>query len=110
MAPDETVTITVDVANTGESEDTYNVALKLNGVVEATRSVSLAEGETVQVTFSVTKSEGGSYTVEINEQSAVFSVVQPVQLVLILGVIGGVIVLGLIAWFIRRMYFLKTGM
>jgi len=110
VAPDETVTITVDVVNTGESEDSYNVVLKLNGVEEATQSVTLAAGQEVPLTFSVTKSEAGSYTVEINGLSATFDVVQPVQLVLILGVIGGVIVLGLIVWFIRRLYFLKTGM
>jgi len=109
VAPDETVTITVDVVNSGESEDSYTVVLTINGVVEASQSVSVAGGQTAKVFFSVTKGEAGSYTVEINGQSATFNVVEPVQLALIIGVIGGVIVLGLIIYFGRRLFILKTG-
>jgi hypothetical protein len=109
VAPDETVTITVDVVNTGESEDMYTVVLKINGAVENTQSISLAGGQSRQVVFTTAKSQVGSYTVEINGQSAIFQVVEQTQLVLILGVIGGVIVLGLIIFLARRIYLLKTG-
>ena len=109
MPPDEVVNITVDVSNTGESDGVYTVTLKINGVVEDTRSVSLGGNQTVQVTFTVTKSETGNYTVEIDGQSAVFSVSEPIQLILIAEVIGGVIVLALIIFFARRLLLLKKG-
>jgi len=105
----QAVTISVNVANTGESGGSYTVVLKVNGVVEDTRLISLGGGQTIEIVFSTVKSEEGNYTVEVNGQVATFSVVQPTQLILIIEVIGGVIVLGLIIWFIRRLYFLKTG-
>lgn len=108
VAPDETVTIVVDVTNTGESEGTYLVVLKVNGVEEATQSISLDGGETGQVVFTTAQDEAGSYTVEINGLSAAFSVVQPVQLALIIGVIGGVILLGLLIFLGRRIYYARV--
>jgi len=107
VAPDETVTIMVDVTNTGESEGTYSVVLKVNGVEEATQSISLDGGETGQVVFTTAKDEAGDYTVEINGLSAAFSVVQPVRLALILGVIGGVILLGLLIYLGRKIYYAR---
>ena len=109
VAPDETVTIIVTVTNTGESSGDYDVTLKINGVPESTKTISLAGGQSEQVTFSVSEGEAGTYNVEINGQTATFEVVQPTQLVLVAWVIGGVIVLGLIIYFARRVYILKTG-
>jgi hypothetical protein len=106
-ALDETVTITVDVTNTGETEGTYTVVLRINGEVEATQSITLDGGESGEVVFTTTKDEAGDYTVDINGQSASFSVAQPVRLALILGVIGGVILLGLLIYLGRRMYYAR---
>jgi len=104
---DETITITIDVTNTGETEGTYTAELRINGVVEDTQSITLEGGESGQIVFSTSKDEAGDYTVEINGQSASFTVAQPVRLVLILGVIGGVILLGLLIYLGRRIYYAR---
>jgi len=106
-ALDETVTITIDVTNTGETEGTYSVVLRINGEVEATQSITLDGGETGQVVFTTSKDEAGDYTVGINGQSTSFTVAQPVRLVLIFGVVGGVILLGLLIYLGRRIYYAR---
>jgi len=55
----ETVTISVDVQNTGETEATGNVTIVLNGV-DLTKTATLAANETKTVTFTVSN---GTYTV-----------------------------------------------
>lgn len=50
------VTVSMDVTNTGETEITGPVTLVLNGVVEETKTVTLTAGETKTVTYTVTKS------------------------------------------------------
>jgi len=54
----ETVTISVDVQNTGETEVTGNVTIVLNGV-DLTKTATLAANETKTVTFTVSN---GTYT------------------------------------------------
>jgi hypothetical protein len=107
VAPEENVTITIDVTNTGETEGTYTVVLRINGVVEDTQSITLEGGETGQVAFTISKDEVGDYAIDINGKSASFSVVQPTRLVLIISVIGGVIVLGLLIYLGRRIYYAR---
>ncbi len=57
----ESVTVSINVNNTGETEITGPVTLVLSGVVEETKSLTLAAGETKTVTFTVTKSTAGTY-------------------------------------------------
>jgi hypothetical protein len=102
MAPGETVLISVDVTNMGEASGTCGVDLVINKLTEAARSTVLAAGETRTISFSVTKSESGTYTVSINGLEGTFKVVGAVQWVLIAEIIGGVIVLGLVIFVIRR--------
>jgi len=109
VAPEETVTITVDVTNSGEAADTYTVILEINGLVEGTEYVTLAAGESQQVSFTASKDTAGTYSVEVNGQSAAFTVVEPTQWILIAEIIGGVIVLALIIIFARRLYLAKIG-
>ncbi|NVL91385.1 MAG: ABC transporter substrate-binding protein, partial [Desulfobacterales bacterium] len=52
----EFVTISVDVANIGETNVTGPITLSLNDVTEDTEEVTLVPGETKTVTFTVTKS------------------------------------------------------
>ena len=61
----ESVTISVDVTNTGETNVTGTITLALNDVVETTKTVTVAANETETVTFTVTKSVPGIYAVTI---------------------------------------------
>jgi len=61
----ESVTISVDVTNTGETNVTGTITLALNDVVETTKTVTVAANETETVTFTVTKSVAAIYTVTI---------------------------------------------
>jgi len=63
--PGETVTISVDVTNVGETSGSYTVTLKLNGVTEATKEVTLDPGASTTVEFTVSK-DAGTYYVEVD--------------------------------------------
>ena len=77
VQPKESVTITVSVDNTGDTEGSYTVVLKINGVKEADKSVTIAGGSSEVVTFSVTKEELGNYSVAVDGLSAGFTVIAP---------------------------------
>jgi len=57
------ITISIDVNNTGETEVTGPVSLLLNGVVEEIRNITLAGGEMRTITFTVKNLAAGTYTV-----------------------------------------------
>ena len=75
------VTITVSVANTGGTEGTYTVVLKINGVKEAEKNVTIAAGKSQDVSFSVTKEQAGSYSVTVDGLSGSFTVTAPPAMV-----------------------------
>ncbi len=120
----EPVTISLSVANTGGSEGSYTVTLKVNGLKEAEKSVTVAAGSSQTVSFSVTKAASGSYSVEVNGLSASFTVTAPAPpapptppaevpevpeapsglawwVWLIIGIVA-VAVAGVIVWLVRR--------
>ncbi len=70
----ETVTITVDVQNTGTSAGEIDVDLFINDEVADSRSVSLDAGEQRTVTFTISEEEAGRYDVQIGETTAFFEV------------------------------------
>lgn len=74
----EVVTISLSVANTGGTEGSYSVVLKINGVKEADKSITIAAGKSQDVSFSVAKEKAGSYSVDVDGLSASFTVVAPV--------------------------------
>lgn len=74
VAPNETATISVSVANAGGSQGSYDVVLNINGVQEETRTVTLAAGASESVTFSVTRGDAGTYAVTIGSLSGSFTV------------------------------------
>jgi hypothetical protein len=102
VAPGEAVQITVDMTNTGNASGNCEVALVINKLTESTKSLVLAAGETRTVNFSVTKSDSGTYKVSISGIEGTFSVAGAVRWVLIAEIIGGVVVLGLIIFVVRR--------
>ena len=77
----ESVTITVSVDNTGETEGSFTVVLTINGIKEAEKSVTIAGGNTKDVTFTVTKEEAESYSIVIDGLTTSFTVVAPVKIV-----------------------------
>ena len=110
-----TITISALVENTGEKEGTCRVTLKIDGVVEATKEVTVGAGESETVTFTTSKNVAGSYSVDVNGLSGSFTVkekpapatppVPPVKAPiwpLIGGIIAGVVVLGLLTFFLVR--------
>jgi hypothetical protein len=70
----ETVTISVLITNTGNAAGSYEMTLKINGVVEATQDITLNAGASEEVNFTVVKAVAGNYTVEINGFSSTFVV------------------------------------
>jgi len=107
----ETVTITADVTNTGEVEGSCNVVLKINGVVEATTEVTLDSSAKQEVSFSIARDIAATYSVDVNGLKTSFTVKEklvpvvpvipkPINWSLIGGIIGGVIAVGLLVYFL----------
>ena len=112
VQPNNVVNITLSVANTGETEGSYSVVLKINGVKEAEKSITLAPGKSQNVSFSVTKAEAGSYSVAVEGLSGSFNVAgaaaeeapppASAPIAWWIWVIAGVVVAGLIIFFVAR--------
>jgi len=122
----ESVTISVEVANTGEEAGNYTVTLKIDGAVEATKNVTLNAGASEEVTFTTAKDVAGSYSVDVNGLSGSFTVKEKpappptptptpsptpvptptptpgVNWPLIWGIIGGVVVVGVIIFLVVK--------
>ncbi|MCJ7514488.1 MAG: hypothetical protein MUO89_00745 [Dehalococcoidia bacterium] len=73
-AANQPVTISTNVANTGDDAGNLNVALKINGQVEQSRMVSVGPQGTQPVKFIVTKAQPGTYAVDIGGQKGSFTV------------------------------------
>ncbi len=109
VTPGETVTIAAAVTNSGDSRGSYDVVLKVNGIVEAEDEVTLGPGETEVVTFTVSKESAGSYSVAIDGKSSSFKVSEtgttgglPPLLLIVFG-IGGLLIIILIVIIARRL-------
>ena len=74
VVSNETVIISVSVANTGGSQGSYNVVLNINGMQEEVESVTIAADASESVTFSVTREDAGTYEVSIDGLSGSFTV------------------------------------
>jgi len=119
----ETVTISAVITNTGDGAGSYKVTLKINGVVEATKDVTLNPGASGEVTFTAVKNVAGSYSVEVDGLKGSFTVKEklaptptppvtvpppvtpvkpPIKWPLIGCIIAGVVVVGLLIFFLAR--------
>lgn len=116
VRPSEEVTITAVVANTGGSDGSYTIVLKIKGVAEGTREVTIGAGKSETVSFTLARDTEGIFAVDINGKTGQFTVVipqpttpaavealpieTPTNWGLIGGIIaGGVIVVGLLVYF-----------
>jgi beta-lactamase superfamily II metal-dependent hydrolase len=78
VEPGETVTVTIEVRNAGQEQGTFEVGLRIDGVVEQSKNVTLAAGETTSISFSVEKDMEGSYSVGWPpDLTGIFQVVEP---------------------------------
>lgn len=73
------VKITVDVANVGEVEGTYDVELHVDGRLEDSKMVTVSGGETKSVAFNIAEDYAGSYSVDVDGLSGAFEIVSPVS-------------------------------
>ena len=121
------VTISLFVVNTGGKSGSYEVTLKINGGVAATKEVTVSAGLSKEVTFTISKDIAGTYSVDVNgltdsftvkeEETAVISTpptpsseeetsqpppTKKVNWPVLGGVIGGVVVIGLLTFFLIR--------
>lgn len=75
--PSEEVTISAMVTNTGGSDGSYTVVLKIDDKEEARKEISLSPGKSEKVSFNATKDIAGSYTIDINGHAGQFTVKSP---------------------------------
>ena len=69
----DSVVISVDIRNMGETEFTESINLKLNDTIEDSREITLEGEKTMTVAFNVTK-EAGNYSVAIGELTGTLTV------------------------------------
>jgi len=74
VEPDEEVTISALVTNTGGSQGSYQLVLMINGKQEEDETVTIPAGSSQSVTFNITGDEAGSYTVAVDGLSGSFTV------------------------------------
>jgi len=71
----ETVTITVDVTNSGGAEGTYDAVLLVNGVNELSKEITLAPETTETVRFLLSKDTPGTYSIEVAELNTTLTII-----------------------------------
>ena len=102
VATGESVTVEVDVINTGDLEGSYRVVLLINDLIEDSKNVTVSGGAMVKVTFSVTKDTAETYLVEVNGLNRTFTVIQPITWLLILIIIAAIVSIGTFFFIMRR--------
>jgi len=70
----DTVTVKVDVKNTGEQSGSYTTEVKVDGAVKASQAVTVAAGATQTVTLTFAAAGEGSHTVTVGSVSGGFTV------------------------------------
>lgn len=70
----EPITISTIVTNTGETEGSYSVILRIKGIAENIEEITLGPGRNQRVTFSVIKEAAGFYPVSIEHLTGRFVV------------------------------------
>jgi hypothetical protein len=129
VALGESVTISVEVTNTGEEAGNYTVTLKIDGMVEASEDITVNADASRKVSFTTVRDLPGGYAVDVNGLGGTFVVgeeaqsppappaptppaptppvpspasTSPINWPVLWGVIGGVVVVGLIIFLLAR--------
>jgi len=74
VSPNQAVTISINIANTGGTSGSHTVTLYINGNAEQSQTVSVSPGSTQNVVFTVTRATPGTYSVVVEGQSGQFVV------------------------------------
>lgn len=116
----EEIAISIEVTNTGGRDGSHLLSLWIDEVLEETKKVTLAPKAVKAIVFTVTRDEPGSYSVDVNGLGGSFTVraapppptppapipppppAKPLPLPLVGGIIVGVIVVGLLSFFLIR--------
>jgi hypothetical protein len=77
VQPNEVVTITVSVSNTGGMEGSHTLVLKINGVKEAEKTIAAAPGSSETFSFTVAKEQPGNYSATVDGLGGSFIVIAP---------------------------------
>jgi hypothetical protein len=72
--PQEDITISAEISNTGTAEGDYKVLLNINDINEDSESVTLSPGASQEVTFTTSKESAGKYEVVIGDQTGSFTI------------------------------------
>ena len=78
--PSEPVTISVNVANKGESDGSYELYLQINGIVKMIKKVTPVPKTTEKVTFEVSDLASGVYEVKIGDLTGKFEIIRTITL------------------------------
>jgi DNA gyrase inhibitor GyrI len=76
VTPGQTITVSAKVTNDGETGGSYDVNLKVNGVVASALTVTLAGRTSSDVTFSISRTDPGNFEVDVNGLKESFTVQQ----------------------------------
>lgn len=108
--PNQQITISVNLTNTGDSIGDYTVELKLDGTVKESKRLTLAAGTSQTVNFTITGDAIGKHSVEISGLKGEFVVAGPsgISWWLIAAIIAAII-LALAIWIFMRRRGLATS-
>jgi uncharacterized repeat protein (TIGR01451 family) len=100
------VNISVNVANTGGTTESYSLELDVNGILQSAKQVTVAAGTSQTVNFTVTGDTVGKHQVEIAGLSGEFVVAEPQSAInwwLIGGITGAILlIIIIIGLMVRR--------
>lgn len=74
----DNVTITADIANSGELAGRYIAELKINGNMTQTSIIDVPAGSVSSVTFKMSPNSPGNYSVTIGDQASNLEVISPI--------------------------------
>ena len=72
--PNENVTITMDISNTGGSFAIYNVTLFIDGKIVGSKTVLINPGDVKTVSFTITLKNEGDHTVRLCNKTSIIHV------------------------------------
>jgi hypothetical protein len=98
----DNVTISLNVANDGETAGSYTVELKINGNVIDSKTVTLNGGQSEAVSFAVSSAEAGTYEASASGLSGSFTVEAASNWWIYLIIAAVVILGGVLVFLIRK--------
>ena len=100
----EEAVVSVDVANVGDHEASHNVILQVNGETKANHDVFLTPGQSSEVAFLLSDNEPGRNFVVVEDLTGEFTHSLWINWWLIIGILAGLAVIIVLAFFGVRWY------